>query len=479
MRRPRVGLLVPFVPFYEAIVPLRDEKLAFAADVASRLARTCDLEPSGGDVGRWLVESEREAHDAGERFAAARVDAVVVAPALAAFGGLAWTALELLPRTPVAIWQPPLADTVPAGYEIGSLIRHSAGLSVMAIGNTLARHARAYRVFYGPEAGSDDLAPGLETFCRVAAVATTLRAGTLLRMGSVFPAMTDVTMDGATWRAEMGGRIVDIGTRELHARFARVDAGRVDVRLQQCGGVSRTGLSEEELTRSVRLALALEEAAIEHDAIGGAFNCHGDNCLRHADIGVTACLGVSWMAGAGRPFSCTGDLPTAVALVIAKQLSGTAIYGELDFVDVRRDCVLLANGGEHDVAVDGDGYALFGNENFAGEAGRGASIAALAPIGPTTLISFTPLDGVDGHVRYRVVAADGAIETDDRPSLRGFHAAFRFANSSASQAFVRWCEAGATHHLAVAVGHWCDAVAILADLCGWDARLFGAVRTGA
>ena len=43
MIRPKLGLLVPYVRFYENIAPLREEKHAFARHVAGALAPEFDV----------------------------------------------------------------------------------------------------------------------------------------------------------------------------------------------------------------------------------------------------------------------------------------------------------------------------------------------------------------------------------------------------------------------------------------------------
>ncbi len=88
MNRPRVGLLVPFVPYYECIISLREEKARFAEGIRRRLEADFDVISTG------LVEEETSARRAGESFLQERVDAVVVAPSLAVFGALPWAALE-------------------------------------------------------------------------------------------------------------------------------------------------------------------------------------------------------------------------------------------------------------------------------------------------------------------------------------------------------------------------------------------------
>ena len=465
MRKPRAGLLALYVPFYEKIADLRDEKLAFAASLAERLAEEAEVFWPG------IVVSVEDAWEAGELFRHEEVDAVVVAPSLAIFGALGWAALETL-DVPVALWSVQPASQLPEQYDIRELIRNSGNLGVEALANTLARSGRFYKTFFSAE--KEEIPPGLSAFLRVAAVASDLRRATFGRVGSVFPQMTDVQMDAAAWMATLGARVVDVGPDELTATYRSIEDADVGARLAEMkSSHAISNISKDELSRSARLSLALDRIVTRYGLDGGAFNCHGENCLGNQSIGVTGCYAVSRQTSEGRPFSCTGDLPTAVALFMTKRLAGAAIYGELDFVDPAGDFVVIANGGEGDLQAAEGPAELVGNENFEGVHGRGASPKMRVRPGPATLLSFTPLDRDRG---YRMIAGAGEIVDREIAGLNVFHQGFRFDGLSAVHAFERWCDAGAVHHLALAPGTWTSELNLLARMLKFEFIQVGSHR---
>jgi len=461
MRRPRIGLLAPFVSYYEKIAPLRAEKELFAAELDELLGGICEV------MGGGLVDSEAAARASGEAFLAAEVDAVIVAPTLAVFGALPWAAVEALPPSlPIAIWRIAPLRTVPADYEIRALIRNSGTLGAMALGNTLARKGRVFRIFDDqPQAG--DLPEAIRSFIFASRAAAELRRARLGLIGSVFPQMTDILMDTEEWTRATGSEVIAVSPGE----FTRACLAVSDRALEEAVGQiiawhSVDDISEDELRRSMRISLALDELAQRLSLSGGAFNCHGENCLQNPALGLTGCFAVSKQTSEGRPFSCTGDLPTAVALLIAKHLSGATIYGELDMVDEERDLALLANGGEGDAAFSTRPMNIFGNENFTGLMGRGASVSVASPEGAATLLSFTPLE----NQGYRLIVAEGSLDPSVRTALKGFHAGFRFAGKSARRGLRDWIEAGATHHLAVALGRQAKAIKLIGEIFHWEVR---------
>jgi len=154
-----------------------------------------------------------------------------------------------------------------------------------------------------------------------------------------------------------------------------------------------------------------------------------------------------------RPFTCTGDLPTALAMLLAKRLTGVAMYTEVQVMDEKRGAIVIANSGEGEAGIcrKGAPKRVIGNTNFKGTHGRGASFAyPLAP-GPATLLSITPTPS--GPKPWRLVVAEGEILNDTLPdtgSLAGF---FRFAGDDLRASYTRWLEAGPVHHAATTLGH--------------------------
>ena len=59
----------------------------------------------------------------------------------------------------------------------------------------------------------------------------------------------------------------------------------------------------------------------------------------------------------GRPFTCTGDLPTALAMLILKKLTGVAMYTEVQVMDEKSRAVVIANSGEGEEGIRRKGAA--------------------------------------------------------------------------------------------------------------------------
>lgn len=467
MRSPRAGLLTLYVPFYESIANLRAEKEACVSSIVGRLAGDAEV------IWPGLVDSIEAARRARDLFRQEQVDAIVVVPLVAAFGALGWAAIEEA-DVPVVLWNIQPSPGIPEPYDMTELIRNSGCLGTEALANTLARAGRFFRTCFS--AGHPAVPRRVAVFLRAAAAAADLRRATFGRIGSVFPQMTDVQMDAAEWTARTGSRVAEIPPAEITSACLDQEASAVAARVDEITAAHACeNLSSDELARSARLSLALDAIVARHGLDGGAFNCHGENCLRNPEIGVTACYGVSRNTTEGRPFSCTGDLPTAIALYLMKHLAGSAIYGELDFVDPAANAVVIANGGEGDfTAADGE-VRMVGNENFAGLHGRGASPKMSPRHGRATLLSFTPLDAAR---EYRLVVGTGDLVDVPIRGLSVLHQAFRFDGVAADLAFEQWCDAGAVHHLALAPGDWAEELCLAARILKFEFKRIGGKSCG-
>jgi L-arabinose isomerase len=195
-------------------------------------------------------------------------------------------------------------------------------------------------------------------------------------------------------------------------------------------------------------------------------NCHGPWLRWNERIGVTACLGVSLLTEQGVPFSCTGDQPTALVLLLARALSGRALYCEFYVSELDTGLMLLAAGGEGDPAWADSAVPvrLEPNRHYPGAAGAGTSLSFRLAPGPATALSLSP-----AGAGWRLAWATGEIVETRYARMGGPNAMFRFDSGSSVEAGARWIESGATHHNGLAAGRLDVEVPALAHALGLEA----------
>lgn len=452
----KIGFLAFYVDYYEGIcAEFPREKAAVAARCAATLARFGQVYWDGA-----LIPSRDAAVAAGRKLARLKADCVVVVTTIAVFGGICRAALAEL-DAPVLIWNPQLIESVGAGYSMEDIVRNTSQIGTQALANTLVREGRRFRIVTGYE-GEPEMESALERFFRSMEVVAAIRKARLLAVGGVFEMMTDILIDEQDLAQRLGPRVMRVDTSELTRRYLDVDGASVTKKIaHHIRGHVVSGLTDEELTRSARLSAAFSALVEETGADAGTFNCHGGVCLNNPSIGITACLSLGEQNSLGRPFTCTGDLPTAIAMLLLKRLTGVAMYTEVQVMDRRRAAIVIANSGEGEAGIRRPGCrpSLIGNTNFRGVCGRGASFAYPLAAGPATMVSFTPVLG-----GYRLIAAEGEILEETLPDTGALAGFFRFSTTGLAEGYTQWMEAGAVHHAATTLGHWDRE---LNDIAGW------------
>ncbi|HKZ90999.1 MAG TPA: hypothetical protein VJZ50_02565 [Candidatus Limnocylindrales bacterium] len=391
-----------------------------------------------------LIEEEQDAAAVAATLAGERLDAVVFAPAMAAPPSYARTALAGQ-TAPLLIWNAPSITRIPADYHQDEATVHSTTVGAVMYGNVLVREGRAPTVVTAAHNEAEAI-DGLLRTLRAVAAAGSIRGATFLRVGHPIPGYIDVEASPAEL-AELGLREHALGRTEWESAVRSVSDEDAAALLEDVTG-RWSGDPGPQADQSARIAVALGRSMDTAGAIAGTVNCHGPWFRDNDVVGLPACLGVACSTEAGRPISCTGDQPAAIALALARRLTGAALYCETYAPEVSTGLVLIAAGGEGDPAwAAGSGVKLEANDHYPGNRGTGTSVAfALAP-GPASLLSTSPTS--EGWV---LAWGPGEIVESRYPDMRGPNAMFRFDSGPSGEVISRWIGSGATHHNALAPG---------------------------
>ncbi len=443
----RIGLLAVYFGLFDAAMPpeFRQEREAFAEAMRIR------LEQFGSVVYPGVVDDDEAGQRAGELFARSGVDVIVFAPTMAAPPSYGWEAVRDLPRVPlVAVGAQELIN-VPDDYDTEEATRRSLTVGLVMFTNVLVRKGRRFTTLVSSLVG-EDLDAALGEVLRSADAAATVARSRLLAIGKPIPGYMDIEVTGEQLTS-LGVEVVNVDSPEIATAFEAVGDGAVAGLMDELRDrFDADRVDDQVLARSARLALAMKELCRRTKANAGAVNCHGDALRWNPGVGVTACLGVTLCTEVGMPFACTGDIPTAIALIIGKRLAGSALYCELYQVDLTENWILVANGGEGDPTIrpTPSEVTLLPEDHYLGHHGPGTAAAFEITRGPATLISLSPVDDGNGWI---LVGAEGQILDSKHHAMEGPNGMFRFGSGETATAYARWCEAGATHHAALLPGH--------------------------
>jgi L-arabinose isomerase len=451
-----VGVVSCYFPLFEQQMPpgFRQDREATARSYAALLARDFDVVDAG------MLASDADGVRANALLREARPDAVVFAPSMAAPPSYAASALAGL-EAPLVIWNAPTIDRLPAGLTQAQATVNSSQVAAVMLANALVRESRPFATVTASPSDAADAALLTRTV-RAAAVAARLRGASVLRVGGWIPGYLDVESTAAEL-ARLGVTEHAVQVGELDEAFAAVAPPRIEAGLAELdtrGWARREGPADE---RSMRLALALHDLAGAANAVAATVNCHSELLRWNPAIGITACLGASLLTAEGIPVSCTGDLPTALALVIARALSGRALYCEFYTPERETGLMLLAAGGEGDPAWADPGHPVVvePNDHYPGEHGAGTALSFRLEQGPATALSLSPCGA-----GWRLAWATGEIVEGRYDAMGGPNGMFRFDSGSAYEAGARWITSGATHHNALARGRLDVELPVLARALG-------------
>jgi L-arabinose isomerase len=462
--RPRIGVVHPYWTLWEHTVgpTLRADRMALARAVADDLAAVGEpvavAEVASGDDGRSI----------GARFAALGVDVVLVVQTMAVPAAWTMAAIDALPGVPVVVWALHETGLVDGDFDHGAITAQGATVGAPMLSNLLSRAAHPFELILGRRADPSVL-ERVRAAVRLAGVARTIGRSRLGRIGRPLDGYAHVDVDDEALRAATGIELVLVDPEEVVERFLAVadaDVRALEAEVRRDWTFEGEPFPDTSLERSVRAALALEVVADTHELDGGAFNCHVPQFRFGETIGIAPCWALGRLTSAGRPFTCTGDIVTAVAMLTTKRLGGAALYHEIEAIDYETGEVVIANSGEHDLAwlAPGARPRLRPNDWFCGKDPHCGVCAVLEPpAGPATLVGFTPHPDARGGFRY--VVARGELTRRIFPETGTPNGAFRFRDGPVDVAWARWASAGVNHHSSATPGDLsADVVAVAGHL---------------
>jgi L-arabinose isomerase len=432
----RIALVEPYWDFWERSVPfdLRADREAMGQQVR----RALDVE--------WV---EPEA-----------ADAVLVLQTMAT--PPAWTLPEL-GALPVVVWAAHRASgSLAEGFDHGAITSEGATVGAPMLTSLLVRAGRPFEIVLGR---IDDADAQAEVAAALAGACAAHRLGRarIGRVGRPLDGYDCVDTDDALLRSATGIEPVAIEPAELRELYLDVGDERVGDLQRETRAAYDVQIEGEGLQRSLRAACALEDLVARHRLDAGALNCHVPEIRFGEEIGITPCFALGRSTTAGVPWTCVGDVLTAVAMLAAKLLGAAAQYHELEAVDYDSGELVLASSGEFDLGLAPDVRPrLIANDWFATDPRRGACACFSAPAGPATLIGFAQVG--DG---YRLIAAEGDFTGRAFPATGTANGGFRFA--AGLDGWTAWCRAGASHHSSATPGAFGPRIEALGRFLGVEA----------
>jgi L-arabinose isomerase len=434
MTRPRIAMIEPYWDFWESSVSydLRADRAALGS--AARAALDVD----------W-VDPER-------------AEAILVLQTMAT---PPTPTLRLLGSVPVVIWAAHRSGHFDPDFDHGSITSDGATVGTPMLTSVLVRDGRPFELTLGP-VDDPETVREVGFALRAAAAAGRLARARIGRVGRPLDGYACVDTDDDRLRAATGIELVPIEPSEVRDFYASVSDARVRELELAVRADYTVEIEGDELERSLRAALAIDDLVSHHRLDAGAMNCHVPEIRLGEEIGIAPCFALGRSTTSGVPWTCVGDVLTAVAMLAGKLLGAASQYHELEAVDYATGELVIASSGEFDLGFGGaEVPRLIRNGWFASDSHCGACACFAGPAGPATLIGFAEVGS-----GYRLIAADGELTGRGFPATGTANGGFRFARGL--DGWREWCRAGANHHSSATPGAFGDAVEALGRLAGID-----------
>ena len=344
--KPSIIILAPYWDFWEHTTGtvLRGDRALQAQRVAELLSDEYNVAYVGQLTGPYPASA------IGRRLADGPViDAILVLSSLAVPPRTSTALLDQLPSIPVVIWA--VYDSniqVGPSFDHGQITSNGATVGAPMLASALLRRRSHVDVLLG-RADDESAIRRVRERLRIAAVASRVRRARVGIVGSPLEGFDHVVTPADELQGKLGLTTVEITPGEFRDEFLATRPGRVLERARELASEYRLGtVGAVDLHRATQAVLALEAICLGHKLDAGAMNCHVQEIRLGDEVGIAPCFALGCLTSSGIPWSCTGDVLTAIAMCVTSKLGGPTLYHELEAFDYQTGEMVIANSGEHD-----------------------------------------------------------------------------------------------------------------------------------
>jgi len=462
MNKPKIGVFVTgfMEDEYNRTGHLRQNFI----DSAAGLAKT--LSAYGEIVDPGFVEYEPDAERAAQMFNAASVDLIVVV-ALAYQNGTVPARMFLNTKAPVLIWNTQHIRKFPEDVDFDLIMLNSGMCGLPELTNGLLRTGRDFKIITSHVTDPQGLAR-IGDYAEAAGVVSRLRKARIGVIGHTYAGMTDLMIDQYSLRNSVGPLCWPIEPESVAAAAAAIPTEEVEAVIKEERRRFRVeNLPSETFERSVRLALGLERVVKENHL--DALATFEQAWLADPRVGIVANYGAGRLISSGVPSVPEGDVPTAVSMLLLRQLAGSSTIVENYVMDFDNNTMILSHDGTGNpaLAANPSEVSIKPSIYYRGLHGFGAAYEFAYAAGDVTLLSLISL----GNGKWRFIVAEGESLKMAPRQLAAPQMTFRHSSGSIEKYCDGWCKTGGPHHAALAYGKLADKVSRVGEFLGVEVRV--------
>jgi L-arabinose isomerase len=277
-------------------------------------------------------------------------------------------------------------------------------------------------------------------------------------LGHTYEGMYDMHTDATAFTAAFGSHVKMIEICELARLSEAVTDGDIKEEIEEIKNTFTICdpsvdpltdyVKEEDLSYSARQSVALKKLVSENKLTALAYYYKSEPNNPYEQLAANLIIGNTLLTSAGIPLAGEADLKTAASMLIMKNVGGGGSFAEIHPFDTADDVVLIGHDGPHNIKIAEGKPRLRKLKKYHGKSGSGIGVEFSLKAGPITLLSIN----VDRNGKFRMIAAEGTSIAGEIPQTGNTNTRVSFG-TPICDFLSHWCEAGATHHLALGTGH--------------------------
>lgn len=455
--RPMIGLLFTglkaYWPQYPSFVGVAEQ---MSAKYVKRLEEF-------GDVLFEQADDPETSAAAGEKFARAHIDILLVLPFGYTTGMVAIPAIQAVdcPLRLLATHEDATYDY--ANAEDKEWLHHSGICCIPEFSGTLVRLKRPFRVLTG-WLGDDRFWEEIRRDAVGAAAARAFRSFNFAVIGNPYTNMTDMPADDHRLLKMTGRMFLRPEVEEIAALYAEVTDAEVKDMLAQFRDfylVDET-VTDEHMYESAKIAVTYERMIRKYSIDAYGYYWWGVSEL-YTHLRAQSAIAGSRLASMGYPGVTEGDVKTAMGMKLMDVLGGGGMFVEFNSIDHAGQFFMISHDGPVNFNVS-EGKPEIKHLNIHhGKTGQGIGIDFKLKLGPATMLNITQFD--TSCDSFKFIYTVGEVIPGDILHVGNPNGRFK-VKKPIPEFIDEWCQHGPVHHSSLGIGDLSREIEVFAEALG-------------
>ena len=439
----KIGLLTTSLAAYFEVWPDLRETLEGLAKskIINNMNRYGEVIYSG------LVDNIDSAKRLGREFIEKDVDVIVIVELAYTTSDIPLTAIKNINK-PIIVLSTQVIDRVKDELSLKKLLSGNCLVGTEELTSALIRVGIDFDIVSGLM-DSESTYKELGEYFDAIRIVKKIRNSRIGLMGSItFPGMMDFMVDETSVFENFGLPIIHIGTNEIAEVYKSLDEKEVNSLKKKIVDNYNISLGDDQFNRSIRMTVCYKKLVEMYNLASVAD--YWQPRMQHSELGIVPYLASTILTTEGIPFSCEGDISTAIAVLIMKEITGDSVCAEHYILDYEKNAILLAHEGNGNLnyARNNSDVEIVEHPMWEGSCGYGAVAKYTCKTGKSTILNISP----DKDGKWKMVIASGENIYVDPIKDLGIPQAWWKVDMELDDFIKRWCSKGPSHHIALSYG---------------------------